>query len=84
MERKIGLLHTKPFEEKTRLVEKRPLQTFLLNLALTTTKTASAFHSGRPAVKATAIDSGTDAVVSIAVYSGEKVTGNAFETPLAP
>jgi cation diffusion facilitator family transporter len=74
MEPKEGLLHADPYEEETRQVQRLALWALLLNLGLAAMKAGLAFYSGSLAVTATAIDSGTDTVASIAVYSGLRLS----------
>lgn len=47
---------------------------FLLNLVLGSMKTLLAFYSGSLAITASAIDSGTDAVASLVIYAGVKLS----------
>jgi cation diffusion facilitator family transporter len=74
MEPKEGLLHDDLYEEETRQVQRLALWAFLLNLGLAGMKAGLAFYSGSLAVTATAVDSGTDTVASIAVYSGLRLS----------
>jgi len=69
-------------EKETRLIEKVALYAFLLNLGLAVMKVILAFHSGSLAVTAGAIDSGTDAVASLLLLGGLKLSTK--KTPSFP
>lgn len=59
-------------EKETRLIERVALYAFLLNLGLAAMKGILASYSSSLAVTAGAIDSGTDAVVSLLLLGGLK------------
>ena len=66
----------KPFAEddETRQIHRIAGYAFLLNLALAIMKALLAFFSGSLAITASAIDSGTDAIASVAIYAGVKLS----------
>ena len=61
-------------DQETKLIGKVALRAFLLNLGLAVMKGMLAFHSSSLAVTAGAIDSGTDAVASLVLYGGLKLS----------
>jgi cation diffusion facilitator family transporter len=61
-------------DQETELIGKVALYAFLLNLALAVMKGVLAFFSGSLAVTAGAIDSGTDAVASLVLFGGLKLS----------
>jgi cation diffusion facilitator family transporter len=61
-------------EEETRIIQRVALYAFLLNLGLALLKGVLAFLSNSLAVAAGAIDSGTDAVASVVLYGGVKLS----------
>ena len=61
-------------DQETALIKKIALYAFLLNLGLAIMKGMLAFHSSSLAVTAGAIDSGTDAVASLVLYGGLKLS----------
>jgi cation diffusion facilitator family transporter len=69
-------------EKESRLIQKVALYAFLLNLALAVMKGVLAFYSSSLAVTAGAIDSGTDAVASLLLLGGLKVSTR--KTPSFP
>jgi cation diffusion facilitator family transporter len=66
----------KPFAEddETRQIHRIAGYAFLLNLALAIMKALLAFFSGSLAITASAIDSGTDAIASVVIYAGVKLS----------
>ena len=60
--------------EETRQIQRVALYAFLLNLGLAGLKVVLAYFSGSLAVAATAVDSGTDSVASLAVFGGLKLS----------
>lgn len=68
--------------QETRLIGKTALYAFLLNLGLAVMKGVLAFHSNSLAVTAGAIDSGTDAIASLVLYGGLKLSTR--KTPSFP
>jgi len=66
----------KPFSEndETRQIHRVVGHAFLLNLFLAIMKALLAFFSGSLAITASAIDSGTDAVASLVIYGGVKLS----------
>jgi cation diffusion facilitator family transporter len=70
-----GLAHPgRGAEEETRIIQRVALYAFLLNLGLALMKGALAFFSNSLAVAAGAIDSGADAVASVVLYGGLKLS----------
>jgi cation diffusion facilitator family transporter len=69
-------------EKETLLIQKVALYAFLLNLALAAMKGILAFYSSSLAVTAGAIDSGTDAVASLLLLGGLKLSTK--KTPSFP
>lgn len=67
-------------EKETRQILKVALWAFLLNVALAALKGILAFYSGSLAVTAGAIDSISDAVASLAVYGGVKLSTRKTKT----
>lgn len=63
-----------PAEEETRAVQRVALIGFFLNLALVMVKGVLSVLSGSLAVTASAIDSGTDALASLVLYIGLKLS----------
>ena len=61
-------------DQETRLIGRLALYAFLLNLGLAAMKGILAFYSSSLAVTAGAIDSGTDAVASLILYGGLKLS----------
>ena len=61
-------------DDETKQIYKVAGAAFILNLFLAIMKTLLAFYSGSLSVTASAIDSGTDAVASLAVYGGVKLS----------
>jgi cation diffusion facilitator family transporter len=61
-------------DQETRLIRKVALYAFLLNIGLAIMKGALAVFSNSLAVTAGAIDSGTDAVASLVLYGGLKLS----------
>jgi cation diffusion facilitator family transporter len=61
-------------DQETTLIKKIALCAFLLNLGLAAMKGTLAFYSNSLAVTAGAIDSGTDAVASLILYGGLKLS----------
>ncbi|MBN2034407.1 MAG: cation diffusion facilitator family transporter [Deltaproteobacteria bacterium] len=61
-------------DQETALIKKIALFAFLLNLGLAAMKGILAFYSSSLAVTAGAIDSGTDAVASLILYGGLKLS----------
>lgn len=61
-------------DEETRLIKRVAMYAFLLNLGLAVMKGLLAETSGSLAVTAGAIDSGTDAVASLVLYGGLKLS----------
>ncbi|MBW1803539.1 MAG: cation diffusion facilitator family transporter, partial [Deltaproteobacteria bacterium] len=66
----------KPFPEndETRQIHRVAGYAFLLNLALAVMKALLAIFSGSLAISASAIDSGTDAVASLVIYGGVRLS----------
>ena len=66
----------KPFSEndETRQINRVVGHAFLLNIFLALMKALLAFFSGSLAITASAIDSGTDAVASLVIYGGVKLS----------
>ena len=66
----------KPFSgnDETKQIHKVAGYAFLLNLFLAIMKALLAFFSGSLAITASAIDSGTDAVASLVIYGGVKLS----------
>ena len=60
--------------EETKQIQRVALYAFLLNLGLVGLKVALAYFSGSLAVAASAIDSATDSVASLAVFGGLKLS----------
>jgi len=60
--------------EETRQIQRVALYAFLLNLGLAGLKVVLAYFSGSLAVAASAVDSGTDSVASLAVFGGLKLS----------
>jgi cation diffusion facilitator family transporter len=60
--------------DETRQIHRVAGYAFFLNLFLTIMKTFLAFFSGSLAIYASAIDSGTDAVTSLMIYGGVKLS----------
>lgn len=73
---------TKGVDKETRLIQKVALYAFLLNLGLATMKGILAFYSSSLAVTAGAIDSGIDAVASLLLLGGLKLSTK--KTPSFP
>jgi cation diffusion facilitator family transporter len=69
-------------EKETLLIQKVALYAFLLNLGLAAMKGILAFYSSSLAVTAGAIDSGTDAVASLLLLGGLKISTK--KTPSFP
>jgi divalent metal cation (Fe/Co/Zn/Cd) transporter len=69
-------------EKETLLIQKVALYAFLLNLGLAAMKGILAFYSSSLAVTAGAIDSGTDAVASLLLLGGLKLSTK--KTPSFP
>jgi len=69
-------------DQETRLIGKVALSAFFLNLGLAIMKTFLAFFSSSLAVTAGAIDSGTDAVASLVLFGGLKLSTK--KTPSFP
>jgi cation diffusion facilitator family transporter len=69
-------------DQETRLIRKVALYAFLLNLALAIMKGLLALFSNSLAVTASAIDSGTDAVASLVLYAGLRLSTR--KTPSFP
>ena len=70
-------------DQETMLIKRIALYAFLLNLGLAVMKGILAFYSSSLAVTAGAIDSGTDAVASLILYGGLKLsTRNTPSFPL--
>lgn len=69
-------------DQETMLIKKIALYAFLLNLGLAVMKGILAFYSSSLAVTAGAIDSGTDAVASLMLYGGLKLSTR--KTPSFP
>jgi divalent metal cation (Fe/Co/Zn/Cd) transporter len=73
-------LHTNPAghlvsrTEETRQIQRVALYAFLLNFGLAGLKAALAYLSGSLAVVASAVDSATDSVASLAVLCGLKLS----------
>lgn len=63
-----------PNDEESRQIYKVAGLAFLLNLCLAVMKTLLAVYSGSLSVTASAIDSGTDAVASLVIYGGVKLS----------
>lgn len=61
-------------EDETRQIQKVAAYAFLLNFLLTIMKVLLAFFSGSLSITASAIDSGTDAVASLVIYGGVKLS----------
>ena len=61
-------------EDETRRIHRIAGYAFLLNLGLAVMKALLAFFSGSLAITASAIDSGTDAVASLVIYGGVKLS----------
>jgi cation diffusion facilitator family transporter len=76
----VGNNHKKPVEavfsgnHETRQIDRVAGYACLLNLFLAVMKSALAFLSGSLAITASAIDSGTDAVASLLIYGGVKLS----------
>lgn len=68
--------------DETRQIHRVAGYAFLLNLALAIMKALLAFFSGSLAITASAIDSGTDAVASLVIYGGVKLSTR--KTPSFP
>jgi cation diffusion facilitator family transporter len=66
----------KPFakNDETKQIHRIAAYAFLLNLVLAIMKALLAFSSGSLAITASAIDSGTDAVASLVIYGGVKLS----------
>jgi cation diffusion facilitator family transporter len=60
--------------DETKQIHRIAAYAFLLNLVLTIMKVLLAFSSGSLAITASAIDSGTDAVASLVIYGGVKLS----------
>ena len=60
--------------EETREIQRVALYAFLLNLGLSGLKIVLAYFSGSLALAASAVDSGTDSVASLAVFGGLKLS----------
>lgn len=73
MEGQAGTTSAGP-EDETRQIQRVALYAFLLNLALGAMKAVLAVFSGSLAVTASAIDSGTDSVASLALFGGLKLS----------
>jgi cation diffusion facilitator family transporter len=69
-------------DQETRLIRKVALYAFLLNLGLAIMKGLLALFSNSLAVTASAIDSGTDAVASLVLYGGLRLSTQ--KTPSFP
>ena len=69
-------------DQETKLIKRIALWAFLLNLGLAAMKVILAFYSSSLAVTAGAIDSGTDAVASLVLYGGLKLSTR--KTPCFP
>ena len=69
-------------DQETKLIKRIALWAFLLNLGLAAMKVILAFYSSSLAVTAGAIDSGTDAVASLVLYGGLKLSTR--KTPSFP
>jgi cation diffusion facilitator family transporter len=69
-------------DQETRLIRKVALYAFLLNLGLAIMKSLLALFSNSLAVTASAIDSGTDAVASLVLYAGLRLSSR--RTPSFP
>jgi cation diffusion facilitator family transporter len=69
-------------DQETRLIRKVALYAFLLNLGLVIMKGLLALFSNSLAVTASAIDSGTDAVASLVLYGGLRLSTR--KTPSFP
>jgi len=61
-------------EEETRRIHRVVFYGFLLNIALAGMKAFLAFFSGSLAIVASAIDSGADAVASLVIYAGVRLS----------
>ncbi|MFZ7110758.1 MAG: cation diffusion facilitator family transporter [Desulfatiglandales bacterium] len=74
----------RPFSgnDETRQINRVAGYAFLLNLLLAVMKAFLAFFSGSLAITASAIDSGTDAVASLAIYGGVRLSSK--KTPSFP
>jgi divalent metal cation (Fe/Co/Zn/Cd) transporter len=62
------------WSDETKQIYRAAGNVFLLNLFLGIMKTILAFFSGSLAITASAIDSGTDAVASLVIYGGVKLS----------
>ena len=60
--------------DETKQIHRIAAYAFLLNLVLAIMKALLAFSSGSLAITASAIDSGTDAVASLVIYGGVKLS----------
>jgi cation diffusion facilitator family transporter len=60
--------------DETRQIHRVAAYAFLLNLALAVMKILLAFFSGSLSITAGAIDSGTDAIASLLIYAGVKIS----------
>ncbi len=69
-----GANHVVRETEETKQIQRVALYAFLLNLGLAGLKVALAFVSGSLAVTASAIDSATDSIASLAVFGGLKLS----------
>ena len=70
---------TDNMDKETRQIQKVVLYAFWINIGLALLKAVLAFVSGSLAVTAGAIDSLTDAITSIAVYAGVKLSSKQFK-----
>jgi len=61
-------------DRETRLIRRVALAAFLINIGLTIVKAMLSHYSGSLAVRAAVIDSAADAVASLAVYSGLRLS----------
>jgi cation diffusion facilitator family transporter len=74
-----GLAHPdRGADEETRIIQRVALYAFLLNLGLAIMNGTLAFFSNSLAVTAGAIDTGTDAVASVVLYGGLKLSTRKF------